>query len=258
MMTQLSLKNLQQQMMNYLLDDDMTIAGEITQQGNISNQVRLHIYQNAYNQRLKEVIDNDHQLLGLYLGDNLFDQMVTGYIKAFPSGCRSLRHYADQLPEFLKVHTPFNDYPIISELAQFERLLLTAFDAADTTRLTINDLQQMPELDWPELVLHFHPSVQIAYFSWNCVESWQALKAEKSPDEAINNENVWLVWRNRQRLTEFRSLDTEELSLINMILKGENFSSLCDFLLSRASDNDVSHLALSYLSTWIEQGIIKA
>lgn len=95
----------------------------------------------------------------------------------------------------MKTHTPFNDYPIISELAQFKRLLLTTFDAADSTRLTINDLQEMPELAWPELVLRFHPSVQIAHFSYNSVESWQALKAEKAPDEAINKENVWLVWR---------------------------------------------------------------
>lgn len=62
---------------------------------------------------------------------------------------------------------------------------------------------------------------------------------------------------NHQRLTEFRSLDSEELPLINMVLAGDNCSSLCDFLLSQADDYDVSHLALSYLSSWIEQGIIR-
>ena len=82
-MTKLSLHTLQQQMMNYLTDDTLvehepSIAKNVENHGGISREARLHIYKNAYQMRLKETIDNDHELLGLYLGDDLFDQMVSG------------------------------------------------------------------------------------------------------------------------------------------------------------------------------------
>ncbi len=256
-MEKLTLVQLQAQMVNYLTDSDMTISQHIVEQGNITKDVRLNIYKNAYVQRLKEVIDNDHPVLGTYLGDDLFDQMVEGYVKKFPSNCTSLRHYADNLPLFLAQNTPFSDHPILSELAGFERLLLTAFDAADVEPFNLDDLQKIAEHQWPTLVFRFQPSVQLAKFQWNSVESWQALKAEQVPAPAIADDNTWLLWRNKERLTEFRSLSKEELTLITMILKGNNFSALCEYLLTTSNSNNVTELALNYLASWIEQGLFR-
>ena len=254
----MSLKELQNQMMQYLLHDDNTISQQVVTQGKVTNKTRLNIYKNAYKVRLKEVIDNDHQMLGLYLGDDLFEQMVEGYIEKHPSNVSSLRHFAEQLPQFLATHSPFNQHPIISELAHFERLLLIAFDACDAKRMTFSTLQNIAHQDWPQLMFQFHPSVQIAHFSWNTVESWQALKQERSPDAATTRKSTWLLWRNHHRLTEFRSLSDEEFTLISMILSGKNFAMICDQLLTYATDSDAGELALNYLSTWLEQGLIRA
>ncbi|MEW6999505.1 putative DNA-binding domain-containing protein [Colwelliaceae bacterium BS250] len=256
-MSNMSLKELQNQMMQYLLHDDNTISQQVVTQGNLTNKTRLNIYKNAYKVRLKEVIDNDHQILGLYLGDDLFDQMVAGYIEKHPSNYRSLRNFADQLPQFLATQSPFNQHPIISELAHFERSLLIAFDASDAPRMTFSTLQNIAHQDWPQLTFQFHPSVQIAHFSWNTVESWQALKQESSPDAATTRKSTWLLWRNHDRLTEFRSLSEEEFMLISMILTGKNFSMICDQLLTYATDSDAGELALNYLSTWLEQGLLR-
>lgn len=256
-MSDMSLKQLQSQMMQYLLHDDNSINQQVVTQGDVSNNTRLNIYKNAYKVRLKEVIDNDHQILGLYLGDELFDEMVAGYIQNHPSNYRSLRHFADQLPLFLSSQTPFNQHPIISELAHFERLLLIAFDANDTTRMTFETLQSIAHQDWPDLTFQLHPSVQIAHFSWNTVESWQALKQQSSPDTAITQNSIWLLWRNYERLTEFRSLNEEEYMLITMMLTGKSFAMMCDYLLTCTTDSDAGELALHYLSTWLEQGLIR-
>ncbi|WOH39248.1 DNA-binding domain-containing protein [Thalassotalea fonticola] len=256
-MSNIPLKELQNNMMNYLLNDDNRICADIVRQGKVSNKTRLNIYKNAYSARLKEVIDNDHQILGFYLGDELFEQMVSGYIQNHPSSYRSLRHFADQLPNFLATQLPFKQHPILSELAHFERLLLVAFDAADATRMTFDTLHSIAPQDWPELMFKFHPSVQIAHFSWNSIESWQALKQEHSPKAATPQQSTWLLWRNNERLTEFRSLSEEEFTLMSMILSGKNFSMMCDQLLTYSSNNDASELALHYLSTWVEQGLLR-
>jgi len=257
-MLKTSLMNLQQQMMNFLVDGNSSIESSIIKQGKISNQVRLNIYKNAYQVRLKEVIDNDHPILGQYLGDDLFDKMVSSYLHLHPSNYTSLRHYADHLPHFLTSQPPFSEHPIISEIAHFERLLLVAFDAANAERFNLEQLQSIADEQWPTLVFRFHPSVQLAHYNWNSVESWQALKTERTPEPASQKKNTWLLWRNHERLTEFRSLNEEELNLLQMILSGEDFASVCQQLLSSSNSEDVSQLALSYLVTWIEQGLLRA
>jgi hypothetical protein len=158
---------------------------------------------------------------------------------------------------FLAQKAPFSNHPILSELAYFERLLLTAFDALDVEVFTLNDLQQIAEHQWPTLIFRFQPSVQIAKFHWNSVESWQALKNEQTHALAIKGNNTWLLWRNNERLTEFRSLSGEELALISMILEGRNFSELCEYLLSTSDSVNVTELTLHYLASWIEQGLFR-
>ncbi len=253
-----SLASLQKIMMGYLLKGETIIEQSVVEQGNVSNQTRLNIYKNAYQARLKEVIDNDHPILGMYLGDDLFDEMVAGYIDYSPSSYTSLRDYANQLPLFLTKQKPFNQHPIISEIAQFERLLLDAFDAEDANRYTKDDLLKLSPSDWLALTFRFHPSVQLTSFEWNCVESWQALKKETAPDPAFKKSNNWLLWRNPERLTQFRSLSEEEVILIRMILNGDNFSALCESLYNNSNADDVSVLALNYINSWLDDGILRS
>ncbi|WP_281556718.1 DNA-binding domain-containing protein [Thalassomonas sp. RHCl1] len=257
------LEKLQQQMIDYLTCDDESISDNIISQGSIDNHTRLNIYKNAYRMRLKETLDTDHEILGLYLGDELFEQMVDGYIDLYPSRYTSLRQYGDNLPEFLATQVPFADFPLLSELARFERLLLTAFDAADVNRFALEHLQSIAHDLWPSLIFHFHPSVQLTFMHWNSVESWQALKTEQAPEPAREHNSCWLLWRNRDKLTEFRSISEEEAGLFQMILAGEDFSALCDYLLERHNGStndstDVTTVALNYLSAWIEQGLLRA
>ena len=47
-MSEISLRTLQKQMMNYLTDDKPAIAEHVVEHGGISRDVRLHIYKNAY------------------------------------------------------------------------------------------------------------------------------------------------------------------------------------------------------------------
>ncbi|MGB1261623.1 MAG: putative DNA-binding domain-containing protein [Cognaticolwellia sp.] len=254
--SKLSLQALQQQMMNYLTQDELAIAQHVADQGSISRDARLHIYKNAYQMRLQETLDNDHPILGLYLGDELFAQMVSGYISAYPSNNTSLRHFADLLPQFLANNAPFKDYPLLSELAHFERLLMVAFDAKDSERLTRQQLLTTPDNQWPDLVFRFHPSVQIATFDFNTVEAWQALKQQQAPEPAKPMRNSWLLWRNNERLTQFKSISPQEHSLINMMLKGDHFASLCEYLATSTPNEDISQLALNYLLSWIDDGIL--
>ena len=74
---------------------------------------------------------NDHELLHLYLGDEMFDEMGHAYVKARPSEHPNLRWFSQGLPEFLKSTEPYCNHPVLSDLAALEKALNDAFDAAE-------------------------------------------------------------------------------------------------------------------------------
>lgn len=255
------LKRLQDSMMRYLLQPDTKNEAECLQwvddQHGLAPQQRLNIYANAYKARLREVIDTDHEMLGLYLGDDLFERMVTGYVDFSPSSHTSLRQYGDRLPEFLQQDAFFAQYPLLSDLARFERHLFHAFDAAESDRADSVALAQIPPESWPGLQVRFHASAQLCAFSTNAVESWQSLKQNQAPPSPVSGElRYWLLWRNRERVTEFISLQFWQYRLIDGFLKGDTLASQCDVLLDTFAMNDVALQILGALRVWLEMGII--
>lgn len=251
-----TLSNLQHEFLQHLIEKKSNIADNITLQGNVPVSTRLGIYGNAYKVRLKGSIENDHEILGIYVGDELFDLMAAGYIASKPSYYTSLRDFCKYLPEYLRTTKPFSDNPIIAEIAEFEKNLLFAFDAGSAQRAVIEDLSSIPQEQWPDLKLRFHPSMQIFPTHWNSVPSWQALKAEKSPPQQEELSAQWLIWRNHNRITEFRSLADDEHAMLNGFLYGSKFTEIFELMQQFHPAEEVAKNALKHIVSWIEIGVI--
>lgn len=264
------LKQLQQEFLHYLQRQDFDrrhdMHEHVVDQGNINAKQRLEIYGNAYRVRLQKVIETDHPVLCTYLGDEMFAQLLVGYLSEHPSTVRSLRHFTAPLAEYLSATEPFSGHPILAEIAAFEGLLLDSFDAPDRQRLGFSTVQALPAEQWPTMYLRLHPSVQFFQAHWNSVESWQAIKAERDPP-AVNNaipsnesdqEAIlpWLVWRDHERLTQFRSLHGSEYELLTGIVKGASFAELCERLLTWHSADAIGQQVVSFMQRWFVDGLI--
>jgi hypothetical protein len=142
---------------------------------------RVDIYRTAYRIQLRAVIDSYHEMLGIYLGDDLYQKMMEGYIDAAQSKHASLRFFGDLLPDYLQHTLPLLEHPILAEIASCERMLLNTFDSADANTLNQQLLQQIPAGTWPLLKFSFHPSLTFYSCHWNAVESWQRLKNRETP-----------------------------------------------------------------------------
>ena len=260
------LEQLQTSLMRYLLNPGSETAADclafvedtsVTDSQGLNATQRLGIYANAYRLRLREVMDTDHEMLGLYLGDDLFEQMVTGYIGWYSSDHTSLREYCNRLPEFLRQDAFFAQHPILADLASFERRLFDAFDAADAERADLSALSQIEPAQWPELQVRFHPSVQLCHYATNAVESWQALKHNQTPPAPEAGDiRYWLMWRNRERVTEFSSLHHWQYRLIEGFLQGENLSRQCEVLLDTFDAEETPGQVVTALQAWLEMGIV--
>lgn len=264
----MKLADIQQQFLDYLqaqqLEQSHKLSTQVIDQGAITADQRLEIYGNAYRIRLIKIIEVDHPVLSTYLGDELFDQMVQGYLREHPSTKRSLREFCRHLPDYLQRTLPFSDHPILAELAVFEGRLRDSFDAADAERVTFSLLQRLEPEKWPAMHLRLHPSVQIYRAYWNSVESWQAIKAEHDPPSArpvgkmpdSPAQQPWLLWRGHDRLTQFRSLNTVEQTLLEALLTGADFATLCEQMQPLMHDDEIGQRVVNYLRCWFDDGLI--
>jgi hypothetical protein len=235
-------------------------ASLLAQPGGASVHTRLDIYRNAYRLRLREAIETDHQVLGRYLGDELFERMVDGYIQDCPSACTSLRDFTADLPRFLSETPPFSEHPLLAELSGFERLLLDVFDARDAPRVLPQALRDLATERWPGLRLRFHPSVQLFAAQWNSVESWRAIQGGAAPPAASRKtgDGHWLLWRGADRLSQFHPITPDEHAMLVGALHGESFAALCERMTLRVPEGQVSGYALGLLQKWLAQGLIAA
>jgi hypothetical protein len=250
------LRELQAEFARFLTGTGSRIAGHVVDAAGLDADNRLDIYATAYRQRLREALATDHEILWRYLGDALFDELVATYIAAQPSHHPSLRHYGDALPGHLASTEPFRAHPLLSELAAFERGLLDVFDAGDRDLIEIDDLRGHATEAWPDLSLQFHPSVRLFSAKLNSVETWKALHANHAPPPVQHSPLCWLLWRGRERLSEFRPLSAQEQGLLSAALGGANFATLCEQLSANLPEADTAPAFVGQLSGWLSAGLV--
>ena len=122
-----------------ILSDDDTVLAEILDSPREKREALFGVYRYAYGSRLVEAVRNDHELLHLYLGDEMFDEMGHAYVKAHPSEHPNLRWFSKSLPDFLRSNAPYSDHPVLSDLAALEKALNDAFDAAEGAVVELTD-----------------------------------------------------------------------------------------------------------------------
>jgi len=121
-------------------------------------KTRIGVYADAYFLRLRDVLGEDFPRVAALLADR-FDEVVKGYLEAFPSRWPSVRHLGHALSEFLRRRT---DTPkCLADLAELEWARIEVFDAPDAECATIEDFVSIPAEAWPALRFSAIPAIKI-------------------------------------------------------------------------------------------------
>jgi hypothetical protein len=240
-----------------ILSGDDSILADILDSPKEKREVLYGVYRHAYGSRLVDAMRNDHGLLHLYLGDEMFDAMGYAYVAARPSHHPNLRWFSQGLPDFLKSTEPYGDHPILGDLAALEKALNDAFDAADAPVLGPADMARFaPEL-WSTLIFQPHPSSYRLDISSNAAAVWLALKNDETPPEAaaLDEPGRLLIWR--QDVTPmFRELTAEEAMMWDEAANGIPFGVLCSMLATYDDPDGAAARGAGYLHGWITSGLL--
>jgi hypothetical protein len=252
----IGLAALQDQFQKALLSGDDRILLSISDSQRERRDVLFRVYRQAYTQRLVEFVENDHELLHKYLGDEIFRKMAQAYAAAYPSHDHNARYFCIHVPQFLRTVEPYKSQPQLSELAALEKALNDAFDAADAPVLTLADLGRLPPEDWSRLTFKPHPSALRIDCYTNAPDIWLSLKEEREPPKVQHLEEPArvLVWR--QDTPKFRLLGTEEAMMWDEAAKRSNFGTLCKLVATFGGLDGAEARAAGYLQGWISSGLL--
>jgi hypothetical protein len=215
------------------------------------------VYADGYRVRLVEALGSDYPALQGLIGEGAFDRMAREFIAAHPSRRPNLRWYGGELARFLARAPRWHRRSLLAELAQFEWALGLAFDAADASPATVNDVGRVPPEDWPAMRLKLDPSVQLLSLRSSAPLAWRAVIAgDEPPRPAMRRRPVdWLVWRKGHE-PYYRALAPAEARALGAAAKGCRFDALCEEIERYLGNAQAAQRAAQFLKGWLGEGLI--
>jgi hypothetical protein len=241
-----------------ILTGDDSILAEILDSPREKRETLFGVYRHAYGSRLVEALRNDHELLHVYFGDEMFDEMGHAYVKAHPSENPNLRWFSQGLPEFLRSNAPYDKYPVLADLAALEKALNDAFDGSDGAVLTLAEVASFAPEMWKDLTFVPHPTAARLDLGTNAASIWRALKADETPPEAatLAEPARLLVWR-QDTIPMFRELPAEEAMMWDEAAHAVPFGVLCSMLATYDDPEASAARGAGYLHGWVTSGCLK-
>jgi hypothetical protein len=251
------LKGLQKAFSEYLLTGDSAVELMIDENEQCSRKERLGVYGEAYWLRLMEALELNYPGVHTLLGDDAFFRAGREYIDIWPSHFRSIRWFGDHLAEFLRTTKPYQNEPMLAEMALFEWTRSTVFDARDQDALTEEDLAGVPANQWPVIGFVPHPSLRRMNLQWNVADFRRLIDEEKDPDPPAkaNVSQGWVMWRQGLD-TYWRSMGVDETAAMDAMIEGQSFENICAALLKCSDEENVAIRAAGMLKRWINEGMI--
>jgi hypothetical protein len=250
---------LQKDMQRQLLGEDSGVTDEIVDAPPLPAAARLAIYRNAYQVRLIDTLSDTYPILHGLLGDEMFMELGREFVAAHPSVYRSIRWYGSELPVFLKNLAPYDEQPVLAEIALLEWTLAAVFDSADAEPVQRAALAGVDPSAWSELKFEFHPSLRRLELRWNTAAVWKAMsKGETPPKPELGDAPVtWLLWRQDLQ-NYFRSMSGVESAALDAAMRGRSFGEICEDLGALLPAEEVPPAAATFLGAWADSGIIVA
>jgi hypothetical protein len=238
-----------------IVEGDQTILASIADSQKTDRATLFAVYYNAYRSRLAEFLSNDYPILRDYLGEEAFGHLVEDFIESTPSRHPNARWYGTRLPDFMHEAAAWRRNRSAIDLAQFERALAEAFDAADAPVSRIDALQDIRVEDRPRLVFEFHPSARLRDLVIGTMQIYAALAGDEEPPSIQEGEEAILFWRADGQIFYRPVVDDERLALVEAA-QSKSFGDICALLAFQRYNVGVTQRVAGFLSQWFADGLV--
>lgn len=253
-----SLADLQRAFQDYVLASQPAFTAQVRDTSKADRVTLLDVYRDGYALRLIEVLEADFAGVLAMVGPEDFDHAARAYIAAHPSHHPSVRWFGKAFADFLATTAPYAGTSAAAEMARFEWALGEAFDSVDVEPLQAEAVMSVPPEAWETIAFAPLPSLRRLAFTHDVPRSWQR-REEVEPGTlevaALGMTVPWMIWRP-ERMSNFRSLESDEAVMLDAMVEGRPFPALCEALLPHVGEDQAAARAAGLLRSWVEEGLI--
>ncbi|HLH77405.1 MAG TPA: DNA-binding domain-containing protein [Candidatus Binataceae bacterium] len=215
-------------------------------------RARIGIYAEAYFERLRRILCEEYPACTQVIGETAMSDLVRAYLSAHPPSTPSVFHAGRLMPDFIRSHAQ-RFPPYLSDLARLERTLIEVFHAPDAQCLNLADLRTLTPAQWPDLVLHTHPALQIEALAYTVGDILSQL--DKQPHASAEARPcILLIWRQSD-VVYFRELNSAENAALQLVQQGAPFAQVCTEIVNRDGDMDAAAIN-AMLNRWLADGLL--
>jgi hypothetical protein len=199
----------------------------------------LAIYQRGYRLRILGCMRQQFPALCHALGEALFDDFVADYIRAMPPESHTLYDLGRRFAGFLEQERPDREAPeeerepwidFMIDLARFERLLFTLFDAEGW------EGRALATQDTPDAALRLQPAFALGAYRFPVAAYYHAVRRDEQPElPPLAPSHVALC--RTDYVTRTHLLEASEYRLLARLMAG---GSIAEGLAATAADSGLS------------------
>lgn len=242
--------------MNKALRDFQVTSLPIRGNNRLTPAEQIDIYANMYFYRIRDSLKENFPAILKIIGENRFHNLITDYLIKYPPTHFSLRYAGQHLPCFIKRHPLARQYPYLSDLCQFEWLLLKAFDSADSPFITLEDLKTIPPEKWERLKLTLVPSSMMKRFDWPVDEIHQKTM-KRQGTSSFKKTTKWIRIGRKDMKVHYRGISSSEFKAFSALTKGKSFGEICALNTKHGKLNESANQMALWLKRWIDDGFLK-
>ena len=215
------------------------------------------VYIDDYRLRLASAVASDYPALRESMGESEFEALILTYIESTRSTAPNLRWYSRGLPEFMMGDARWRHLTREASLACLERALDDAFDAADATIGSADELSALGPRDMFRLRFEFQPSLRLLTLESGTCGRYEAVTGGEEPARCWEDQESVLIWR-RGGDCFYRQLEEDESFALTLAREGKSFGDICELLAFRENRESIERRSAVFLSRWLADELVSA
>jgi hypothetical protein len=240
-MTQDSLVKIQQAMAKAI------ISGAPMPGGLLVPESHLMIYRQTMFDHYHRALKKSFGLIYQLIGAKNFAKLTYLYSMQYQFDDSHLGYFGNTLSVWLKDHNEWQDFPYLSDLAQFEWACLSALaNGYQALAFSFDKLSAIATKDYLSLHFTLHPSCQLISLHYPISKLYNSLQTQSLVNIYLQDETLLL--HNKHHKLNIISLTKEEIQFLQILSLGQS--------LAQINDNKVLRHLPTLLIKWINHGVI--
>lgn len=134
---------------------------------------RFAVYRANVAHALVDALRSNFPVVERLVGGEFFTEMARMFALRNPPSSPVLLAYGQDFPAFIAGFRAVRALPYLADVARLEWSWLEAFHAADAPVLTMIELEDIPQHQWPDLRFALHPAVRLLDLATPALSIWR-------------------------------------------------------------------------------------